>query len=679
MTVNSEIVEQGDIDQAQAFITALGTLEAGRFAALIADLEASGPYTSFTAMADMLYLLANVRFAIADAVNAANAGDLTATDFQEGGLIYLVGEALKALPEGTTISGEVVDGDDVDAALALFNAMDDNGQNVILAAINNQNFTSFSELIAAAMAAYEGLPVHNVTRQIRYLHIQDAIDTAEEDNTIEVAEGSYYENIVIGVPGLILVSDSNAVIDGNDSGIVVTIESNGAKLQGFTIQNGGQTDPDTEAGILIFNQEFDITGVAVENCTVQNNATGIGIIRGTNNTIQDNIIKDNLYSVGIANLTETLPSTNNLVLNNDIFNTAVGVYVDKYCSGNQITDNDIYEYTDNGIYLWATQNNIVADNVLTGNGTAGSNGIHLAWGSGHAITGNTISGNENGINIRKRVYDGNLIEFNSIVDNSGYGLIFHDLELPGGADEVIDATCNYWGTEDEAYEYPAIEAMISGEVVFEPWLIEVAGVMVCDGKRSTYEFVYEVPDSIVEGVEVVVPVRFHTLVEGSEGYEFARFGFYAEGPGNVTFIASDNGTTYEFINEGYWGPASGFPIPAYYNEVTEWTLIFSLGGEYSINFYCFETGKEDDPFASGEQVVYVGSEVPRNVQIQLTDTEVILSWDAALGATSYRVYSSTDPYGEYVEDTTGEFDGTTWTAPRPEGLMKFYRITALSE
>ncbi|MCK4652919.1 MAG: carboxypeptidase regulatory-like domain-containing protein, partial [Candidatus Cloacimonetes bacterium] len=69
---------------------------------------------------------------------------------------------------------------------------------------------------------------------------------------------------------------------------------------------------------------------------------------------------------------------------------------------------------------------------------------------------------------------------------------------------------------------------------------------------------------------------------------------------------------------------------------------------------------------------------PANVIISHTGTDVIITWDPVAAATSYKVYSSTDPYGvspAFTEDLTGAFVGEQWTAPDP-AVNTFYRVTA---
>ena len=111
---------------------------------------------------------------------------------------------------------------------------------------------------------------------------------------------------------------------------------------------------------------------------------------------------------------------------------------------------------------------------------------------------------------------------------------------------------------------------------------------------STYKFSYEVPADVVAGKEVVVPVTFKTDVKGDIGYEGVRFKFTAQGSGDVTFKAKDsNNDEYTFTNEGYWGPPGGFDLPAAYSATTEWTLVFSEAGDYTITFSLIDADTEE--------------------------------------------------------------------------------------
>jgi len=68
---------------------------------------------------------------------------------------------------------------------------------------------------------------------------------------------------------------------------------------------------------------------------------------------------------------------------------------------------------------------------------------------------------------------------------------------------------------------------------------------------------------------------------------------------------------------------------------------------------------------------------PSNLTIAIVGTDVVVSWDAVPGATSYKVYSSDKPDSGFTEDTTGVFSSEMWTAPASSD-KKFYYVKAVT-
>ena len=68
---------------------------------------------------------------------------------------------------------------------------------------------------------------------------------------------------------------------------------------------------------------------------------------------------------------------------------------------------------------------------------------------------------------------------------------------------------------------------------------------------------------------------------------------------------------------------------------------------------------------------------PANVVITHNGTDAIISWDAVTGATTYKIYSDTDPYGSFSTMEI-EISGLTWTDFSTTGEKKFYHIVAVN-
>ena len=69
---------------------------------------------------------------------------------------------------------------------------------------------------------------------------------------------------------------------------------------------------------------------------------------------------------------------------------------------------------------------------------------------------------------------------------------------------------------------------------------------------------------------------------------------------------------------------------------------------------------------------------PQNVTIEIIGADVQLSWNAVMGANSYKVYSSDDPYTGFAEDMSGSFAGESWSTSIINA-KKFYYVVANSE
>lgn len=128
----------------------------------------------------------------------------------------------------------------------------------------------------------------------------------------------------------------------------------------------------------------------------------------------------------------------------------------------------------------------------------------------------------------------------------------------------------------------------------EEGFLETCQTTVTVHERSTYRFVYDIPERIVACEETDIPVTFDTDVLGTCGYDNVRYKFHADGPGDVTFKATDSEEVeHTFVNSGYWGPETGFDLPADYGETTVWTLRFSTPGEYDITFSLIDAATDE--------------------------------------------------------------------------------------
>lgn len=214
-------------------------------------------------------------------------------------------------------------------------------------------------------------------------NIQAAIQAAQNQDTIKVAQGIYHENLhFVDNKGIILwggyqtanfthrnIDEFVTVIDGTSTSAVVNIEFTAGpginrifEINGFTIRNG-------QRGIACFDWGNG----------------GIGNLKVLNNTIQQNsgLTGSNDYGGGIStNLHSEI--VNNRILNNSC-GKGGGLFLADHSTqnpflieGNLIENNGIYADHGAGAYI-AGRKGIIRNNIFR------QNTIHESWGWGGGL------------------------------------------------------------------------------------------------------------------------------------------------------------------------------------------------------------------------------------------------------------------------------------------------------
>jgi parallel beta-helix repeat protein len=322
------------------------------------------------------------------------------------------------------------------------------------------------------MQPYHGL-VRNLNTGQSYRTIQGAVNNASEGDKILALSGTYYEHVVVNkTVSLIGENKSNTIVDGNETGNVITITANNVNITGFTIQNSEFAWP--YAGIYI----WFFGGNNVSNNIVTNNYAGILLDSSSNNRIDGNNITNNQYGIYLSG-----SSGNSIVGNNITANTGFGIYLlgsNNTLRSNSMADNkynfmvvggELYYFVNDvdvsntvdckpvyylinqknlvinsstypnvgylalinstnitveglelknngqGILLAHTTNSIITKNTIINN----SGGIWLEYSSSNSISGNNITNNGRGILLQHSFSDNNSIVGNNITNND-YGI-----------------------------------------------------------------------------------------------------------------------------------------------------------------------------------------------------------------------------------------------------------------
>jgi parallel beta-helix repeat protein len=171
-----------------------------------------------------------------------------------------------------------------------------------------------------------------------YTTIQEAVDNANDNDTVFVRNGTYHEHVGVSKKVLLIGEDRDTtIIDGNGTGTVVQLGTN-VTITNFTIRNG-------EYGVKIWNYGVVpvYSGNVVNDTKIMNNRYGAILIRAcANNTIINNLIVNNtLFGIHLWH------SGYNTMINNTVVNNGHGIDFYGNSKGNILRNNKMTDNTYN--------------------------------------------------------------------------------------------------------------------------------------------------------------------------------------------------------------------------------------------------------------------------------------------------------------------------------------------
>jgi len=198
-----------------------------------------------------------------------------------------------------------------------------------------------------------------------YSTIQEAINHADEGDTVLVRAGTYSELVSVNrTVSLIGESKDSTILNGTGTNPVLIAEANNVRISGFSFEGWSFRS-------VVINST---TGVLIVGNRITFNALGIDVENSVNVTIENNIIEGNgLDNIGIM----LSHSTDCRIANNTIAN-AVYDGVRLWFSNNNLLNRNLIKDNDHGVFLHGSNENTISENTISKSGGAG---IYFEYGN----------------------------------------------------------------------------------------------------------------------------------------------------------------------------------------------------------------------------------------------------------------------------------------------------------
>jgi nitrous oxidase accessory protein len=237
-----------------------------------------------------------------------------------------------------------------------------------------------------------------------YTSIQEAVNNAQNGDTIVVSPGIYRENInvtkeiaIISNPDL---SDDKInrtyIIGAVPANDVFSVRSNNVRIAGFHIVGGS-------SGMDMY-QEAGLSLEGVQNCSLNNNTLVLNDLGIELNNSQGNFLDNNKICLGSTGIILS-GSNENKLSNNVVVTNDEGILLEN--SINNALMNNTAESNDVGIFLSASRTNMLGYNSISRN----NNGVVLNnKADSNVLTNNSLY--MNGLGIYLNESTGNMIYLN---------------------------------------------------------------------------------------------------------------------------------------------------------------------------------------------------------------------------------------------------------------------------
>jgi parallel beta-helix repeat protein len=248
------------------------------------------------------------------------------------------------------------------------------------------------------------LTVGIINGEGNYTSIQEAVNNAQNGDTIVVSPGIYMENVNVNKE-IAIISNTDLsgdktnrtyVIGAIPANDVFSIRSNNVRITGFHIVGG-------PSGMDMY-QEVGLYLEGVQNCSLSNNTLILNDVGIDLNNSQGNFLDNNQICLGSTGIVLSRSNENKLS-NNLVITNSEGILLEN--STNNTLMNNTAESNDVGIFLDTSRMNMLEYNSISRN----NNGVTLAnMAESNILTNNSLY--MNGLGMYLNGSSGNTIYLN---------------------------------------------------------------------------------------------------------------------------------------------------------------------------------------------------------------------------------------------------------------------------
>lgn len=195
--------------------------------------------------------------------------------------------------------------------------------------------------------------------------VKAALKAARPFDTIEVSEGTYREGRIDIEKPLRLVGIGRPVLDGNGEGHVVLIASPDVTLEGFAIQNSGNSDIQEFAGV--YAEKADRCRIAGNTLTA--NTYGIYISSTNHCVIQGNAVAgSHTQEITAGNGIHLYQASDIEVYENQVSRHRDGIYFE-FAERLRVKKNHVHHNLRYGMHFMFSHENLFEENLFQDNPT----------------------------------------------------------------------------------------------------------------------------------------------------------------------------------------------------------------------------------------------------------------------------------------------------------------------